>query len=180
MSSANAVKAKQFVVNRILDQAKLDDMPLSAVEIKMLGFAEASASRKDMEAAAVLERDYDDEEYEAKVADLLRRAYKRDKEGGEETAWDSALPNLVEEDMNLLVMLKRAGIEGSNPYSYLLDWRMLLGLMSFCIPASVGIIIAFTSIGARLIPNEILRLVLLMLLLVGPLLISKIGRKEKE
>ena len=45
----------------------------------MLGFAEASAGAKDMEAARAFERDFDDEEYEAKIAGLIRHAYERDK-----------------------------------------------------------------------------------------------------
>jgi hypothetical protein len=178
MRPGGATKAKEFFVNRILEQAKRDGVPLSEVEIRMLGFSEATASAEEMEAAAVFERDFNDEEYEAKVAKLLKRAHQRDKESGEEAAWDSALTELADEDMYLLVMIERAGILGSNPFSYLFDWRLILGLWPACIAVAAGIVIAFTPFGARLVPNELLRLPLLILLLVSPLLIAKVNGKK--
>ena len=179
MRSASVDKAKRFLVQRVLEQAKRDNVPFTEVEVRMLGFAEESASAKDMEAARVFERDYNDEEYESKVAELLRRAYKRDKESGEAAAWDQALAVLGEEDMYLLVMLKRAGIESANPLLDLLDWRLFLGILPACISAAIGIGIAFTSFGAKLIPNEILRLIVLLFMLVAPLLISKIRNRPR-
>ena len=143
----------------------------------MLGFAESSANPKEMEAAAVFEREYNDEEYEATVAELLRRAYTRDKEGDEVAAWDKALTDLAEEDGYILIMLKRAGIEAPNPFSSMLDWRLFLALLPACIAVTAGIVLAFTPFGAKLVPNEFLRLLLFLLLLVAPLLAGKIGRK---
>ncbi|HEY1897984.1 MAG TPA: hypothetical protein VGG62_17020, partial [Terracidiphilus sp.] len=72
MSTSAVVKAKRFLINRIVDQAKRADVPLTEVEIAMLGFAEASASQKDLEARTVFKRDYDDEKYESKITRLLR------------------------------------------------------------------------------------------------------------
>jgi hypothetical protein len=160
-----------------MEQTKRDGVSLSDVEIQMLGFTETTASAKEMEAAAVFERDFNDEEYEAKVAMLLKRAYQQDMKSGEETAWDSALTELADEDLYLLVMIERAGICGSNPFSYLFDWRFILGILPACIAVSAGIVIVFTPFGARLIPNELLRLALLILLLVSPFMIGKVGRK---
>ena len=177
MSTTTAVKAKKFLVNRILEQAQREDVPLSDIEIRMLGFAEDSANAKDMEAAAVFERDYNDEEYEAKVAELLGRAYKRDKEGGEEAGWNEALADLAGEDIYLLVMLKRAGIETSNPFSYLLDWRLISGLLPACIVVAAAAVLAFSPFGSKLVPNGFFRLLLILLLLVVPFAISKIGRR---
>lgn len=179
MNSASVNKAKKFLVGRVLDQAKRDNVPLTEVEIRMLGFAEGSASVQDMEAARAFERDFNDEEYESKVAELLRRCYKRDKESGEDAAWDNALADLDEEDMYLVVMLKRAGIESPNPLLTLLDWRLFLGILPACISAAIGIGIAFTSFGAKLIPNENLRLILLLVMLVAPLTISKVRDRTK-
>jgi hypothetical protein len=177
MGSTSIANAKKYLVNRVMEQAKQDGIPLSEIEIQMLGFAEATASAKDMEAAAVFERDFNDEEYEAKVAKLLKRAYQQDKESGVEAAWERALIELADEDMYLLVMIERAGIGGSNPFSYLFDWRLILGLWPACIAVTVGIVLAFTPFGTRLIPNELLRLALLLLLLVSPLLIGKRSHK---
>jgi len=177
MSTTSANKAKKFFVNRILEQAKRDGVSLSAVEIQMLSFAEATASAEEMETLAVFERDFSDEEYEAKVAKLLKRAYQQDKESGEEAAWENALIELADEDMYLLVMIAQAGIGGSNPLSYWFDWRFWLFLLPACIAVSAGIVIAFTPFGAKLIPSESLRLALLILLLVSPFMIGKVGRK---
>ena len=172
MSPTSLAKAKKFLVNRVLDQAKKDNIPLTEIEIRMLGFAEKSASAKDMEAAEAFERDYNDEEYESKVAQLLRRAYRSDKESGKEHAWDEALTDLGEEDMYLLVMINRAGIEGSNPFSHWLDWRFFLGLLPTLTPPAIGLVVAFTSFGAKLVRNENLRLLVLLLLLATPLLLG--------
>ena len=177
MRSASVAKAKKFLISRVLDQAKQDEVPLTEVEILMLGFAEPSPSAKDMEAAAVFEREYNDEEYEAKVAKLLRRTYKCDKERDEMAAWDEALTDLAEEDMYLLVMLERAGIRASNSSSDMLDWRFYLANLPICIAVTAGILLAFTPFGARLVPNNYLRLLLVLLILVAPLLIAKIGHK---
>ena len=177
MSSASVARAKKFLIDRTLAQAERDNVPMSPVEAKMLGFAEDSASASDMETGEEFERDYNDEEYEAKIAELLRRAYKRDEEGGEEAAWDEALTDLAEEDAYLLVMLRRAGIAASSPFSFLLDWRFVLGLLPACIAVAAGIVLAFTPFGARLVPNESLRLMLLLLLLAAPFLIGRLGRK---
>ena len=155
MRSASVAKAKKFLISRVLDQAKQDEVPLTEVEILMLGFAEPSPSAKDMEAAAVFEREYNDEM----------------------AAWDEALTDLAEEDMYLLVMLERAGIRASNSSSDMLDWRFYLANLPICIAVTAGILLAFTPFGARLVPNNYLRLLLVLLILVAPLLIDKIGHK---
>jgi hypothetical protein len=180
MGSASVTKAKKFLVNRVIEQAKQDGISLSEIEIQMLGFAEATASAKDMEAAAVFERDFNDEEYEAKIARLLKSAYQQDKESGKEEAWNSALAELADEDIYLFVMIERAGISGSSALSNWFDWRLILGLWPACIVVTVVIVLAFTHFGARLIPNELLRLALVILLLLAPLLIGKMSSKAIE
>ena len=51
MTAARAPSSKQFLIDRILNQAKLENIQLTEIEIRMLGFAEASAGAKGMEAA---------------------------------------------------------------------------------------------------------------------------------
>ena len=102
--------SRQFVIDRILDQAKLDGVQLTDIEIRMLGFTEATASATDLEAAKVFGRDFDDEEYEAKIASLIRRAYERDKQNGNLGTWNRALAQIAGRDLYLHVMLERAGI----------------------------------------------------------------------
>jgi hypothetical protein len=72
------------------------------------------------------------------------------------------------------VMINRAGIEGSNPFSHWLDWRFFLGLLPTLTPPAIGLVVAFTSFGAKLVRNENLRLLVLLLLLATPLLPSQV------
>jgi hypothetical protein len=180
MSSTSVTNAEKFFVDRILEQAKRDGSALSEVEIRMIRFSEATASTKDLEVAAVFERDFNDQEYEAKIAKLLKSAYQHDKESGEGAVWVSALDELADEDMYLFVMIEQAGICGSCSLSNWFDWRLILGLWPACIAVTVGIVLAFTPFGVRVIPNGLLRLALLIFLLVCPLLIGNVKSKIIE
>lgn len=83
MSTPAVVKAKRFLINRIIDQAKRANLPLTEVETRMLGFSSASANPAELEAAAVFDRDYDKEKYEAKISRLFHDVYEMDKSAGE-------------------------------------------------------------------------------------------------
>ena len=45
MSPTRALRSKQFLIDRILNQAKLENIQLTEIEIRMLGFAEALGRR---------------------------------------------------------------------------------------------------------------------------------------
>ena len=49
--------SKQFVIERILDEAKLEGVPLTDIETRMLEFTEASSRSKDLAAEEAFERD---------------------------------------------------------------------------------------------------------------------------
>jgi hypothetical protein len=176
MSSASLDQAKKFLIRRILDQAKQEDVPLSELEVRMLGFTEKS----ELERAARFEREVNDEQYETKIAGLMKRAYQRDKGRGESEAWDRALADLGEEDMYLLVMVKQAGIEDSTPFPFLTEWRFYWGLAPTLILVAAGIVLAFTPIGAKLVPNGFIRFALLLLFLMLPFVIGRNSRKKIE
>ena len=89
MSTPSVVKAKRFLVNRIVDQAKRANVPLTEVEACMLAFAPASASPAEYEAAADFERDFDKQKYEAKIAQLFRDVYAADKSLARAEIWNS-------------------------------------------------------------------------------------------
>jgi len=77
----------------------------------MLQFTETQPSLPDIyEVIAAFERDYDSDEYEAKVARLLKSA--RDRDGKQSAAgeqqWKDALDSLREEDHYILVMAGQA------------------------------------------------------------------------
>ncbi len=115
MTPTHAPSAKQFLIDRILNQAKLENVQLTEIEIRMLGFAEASAGATDTKAARAFERNFDDKEYEAKIAGLIRHAYERDKKAGEAETWDNALARIASRDIYLNVMIDDASIGNRRP-----------------------------------------------------------------
>jgi hypothetical protein len=179
MTPARTPSSKQFLIDRIVNQAKLESVPLADVEIRMLGFAEASAGAKAMEAAQAFERDFDDEEYEAKIARLIRHAYERDKKAGGIQTWDNALARIASRDMYLNVMVDRAGIGNAGPAALFTDWRFIVyGLLPCGLSLVAAVIVGLGPLGARLIRNDALRLVIAALLIASPFAIQPISRSK--
>ena len=101
-------EAKEFLVGRIVAEAEREGVPLSEVERKMLYFSETGWTLPDrMEANAEFDRDYDQDEYEAKIAGLIQSLLRRTEAENEEEcdAWAKAVEKLREEDHYLLVMI---------------------------------------------------------------------------
>ncbi len=93
-SIANAkqfLQAKQFLVDRIAEEAAREGAPLDEVETSMLAFSEADASARQMETAQTFEEQSNSEEYESRIARLARSAYDRDEAAGRKPEWDQAL-----------------------------------------------------------------------------------------
>ena len=171
--------SKQFVIDRILDQAKLDGVPLTDIETRMLGFTEATASATDLEAAKVFERDFDDEEYETKIARLIRRAYERDKKDDNLESWNRALARIAGGDLYLHVMLERAGIEQNTLSALFSDWRFLVyGLLPPALCVAGAIVIALSPFGARLIRSDTVRFLVALVLLAAPFALARISRRR--
>jgi hypothetical protein len=113
----DSVAAKEFLISRVVQQAGLERAMLSEVERKMLYFTEVHPSLPDIhEVNAEFERDYDADEYEAKIAGLLRNARNRDRNesAAKEQEWEEALDALKKEDHYLLVMVRQA-FSGASP-----------------------------------------------------------------
>ena len=107
----DSTTAKQFLISRVLDQAEVEHVPLSEVERKMLSFSEVHPSLPDIrEINAEFERSYDSNEYEAKVAGLVKAARRRDGQRSvpQEQQWRDALHALKNEDHYILVMAAAA------------------------------------------------------------------------
>ena len=107
----DSTAAKEFLISRVTEEAIVEQMNLSDVEKKMLYFTEVHPSLPDIyETNAEFERNYNSDEYEAKVASLLRNARDRDrsKSPGSEQAWQDALEALRKEDHYILVMVAQA------------------------------------------------------------------------
>ena len=106
--------AKQFLLDRINEQASKDGVTLSEVEKRMFLFSELS-SAPDWEANEKFEAELDDAEYERKIAKLLRRAYAHDRKTSEST-WREAMGALKREDFYGLVMVDQAKIPRPKDY----------------------------------------------------------------
>jgi hypothetical protein len=112
----DAIAAKQFLISKVLQEAELSNVQLSETERKMLYFTEAQPSLPDiLEVNADFERAYDADEYEDKIADLLKKARKRDIQISPSSAqkWEKAIDALRKQDHYILVMVAQAFGAGS-------------------------------------------------------------------
>ncbi len=173
--SVTAAEAKQFLVDRIAAEAEREGASLDAVEKEMLGLGEAEASAKATERPR--EGGYDAEEYESRIARLAEAVYDRDVEAGHKAQWDEALDELAAEDLYLFVMLERAGLVKTTSLLAMPDWRMMMGFIAPLISVALAIVVV-TPLGAKVIPNLILRLGIAVVLLLAPLALDKLhGRR---
>jgi hypothetical protein len=109
-STETIESAKHFLLNRLTEQASVDEIELSDVEKRMFLFSEVSPN-PDWEANEKFEAEYDDSEYEKKVAKLLHRAYSHDiKNPVAKGAWQERLKVLAKQDFYGLVMIDQAKI----------------------------------------------------------------------
>ena len=103
--------AKQYLISRVVEEAEFEHVSLSDIEKKMLYFTEVEPSLPDIyEVNAKFEQNYDSDEYEAKVSQLLQKARDRDRHElpGREEQWKEALVALWKEDHYILVMTDQA------------------------------------------------------------------------
>jgi len=110
---ADAREAKEFLAARIVAEAKSEGVPLSEVECKMLYFSETGWTLPGIaEVSDQFDRDCNREEYEKKIATLIRNARKRARKEDklESEAWSDAIRILRKEDHYLLVMDGQAGV----------------------------------------------------------------------
>jgi hypothetical protein len=103
---ATIKEAKDFLAKRIATEAEHAGVPLSEVERKMLYFSETDWTLPDIrDVSAAFDRDYDENEYERKIAGLVRKIERNNSENPDkQEAWDEALLKLSEEDHYLTVL----------------------------------------------------------------------------
>jgi len=100
-------EAKDFLAERIATEAENEGVELSEVERKMLYFSETDWTLPDIrKVSAAFDRDYDENEYEQKIAGLVRKIEARNhsENPNEQEAWDEALLKLCEGDHYLTVL----------------------------------------------------------------------------
>jgi len=143
-------QAKEYLVDRIVAEAHREQVPLSEVERKMLYFTETGWTLPNiLEVNAEFERDYDNDEYEGKIAGLVRQIDMRNEiSGGDDQAkWDDAIVKLAEGDHYLLVLV---GLGRSSPARQFSKW----------LPAG-----SFYGTGKMRPPGDFLRLIVVALAL---------------
>jgi hypothetical protein len=114
-SFRSAREAKEYLIGRILAQAKQDGVTLSEIERKMLYFSETGWTLPGMlEINAEFDRDYNEVEYEDKIEQLIRNLRASQDEAAERE-WLSAVTILTSEDHYLLVLIDAAGQKTPTP-----------------------------------------------------------------
>jgi hypothetical protein len=104
-------QAKRFFVEEVTTQAATEDVPLSDAEQRMLSFSESDP--EFVVSPGLVEKpqaEISDDAYEAKIAGLIERAWKRDVESDSNarTVYHEAFTVLSQGDHYLLVMIDRA------------------------------------------------------------------------
>jgi hypothetical protein len=106
-------EAKDFLISKIVAEAQCENIPLSEVERKMLYFTESGWTLPDiMKVNEDFDREYDQDDYEHKIAKLVAKADKRIRKGSREDydKWWAAIRFLQQEDHYILVMIRLAGL----------------------------------------------------------------------
>lgn len=103
--------AKRFFVDRIVAEAAAQLKPLSDSERQMLSFSESDPEFVvDPALVKKLAAEISDEEYERKIAGLLKRAYQRDlaRDSAVRDSYREAYAVLNQGDHYLLIMINQA------------------------------------------------------------------------
>jgi hypothetical protein len=106
-------EAKEFIISQIVEEAQQENIPLSEVELKMLYFTESGWTLPDiMKVNEAFDREYDQDEYEHKIAKLVTKADKHIRKGVRDNydKWWAAIHFLEREDHYILVMIRLAGL----------------------------------------------------------------------
>ena len=106
-------EAKEFLISEIVAEAGRESAPLSEVERKMLYFTESGWTLPDiMKVNEDFDREYDQDEYEHKIAKLVAKADKHIRNGSCEDydRWWAAIRFLKQEDHYISVMIGLAGL----------------------------------------------------------------------
>lgn len=110
---SSTLDALTFVAEQVVAEARREGVSLSEVEQAMLYFSEVEETPPGIiEANAAFERDYDQDEYEAKIVRLLKGAGRHARRESKQTRdrWSNALRTLRQGDHFLLVMIDAADV----------------------------------------------------------------------
>lgn len=100
--------AKTFFVNKVIEQAEREGVPLSKAQRYMLSWSETDPSFVvDMELSEQCEAEIPQPDYEKKVKGLIERMYKRDIETNKDlkATYKEAYKTLKQGDHFILIMI---------------------------------------------------------------------------
>lgn len=103
--------AKAFFVDKIVQQAEREGVPLSKAQRYMLSWSETDSSFVvDMELSAQCEAEIPQPDYEKKIQGLIERMYKRDIETNKDLkdTYKEAYRTLKQGDHFILIMISAA------------------------------------------------------------------------
>ncbi len=109
----DAREAKEFLISKIVTEAQRENVSLSETERKMLYFTESGWTLPDiMNVSEQFDSEYDQTDYEKKVARIIANAYKRIlKDSNDEyEKWWAAVRFLQQEDHYISVLIGLAGL----------------------------------------------------------------------
>jgi len=108
----DAREAKEFLISKIVAEAQRENAPLSETERKMLYFTESGWTLPDiMQVNEQFDREYDQNEYEKKIARMVANAYKGILHDPREyEKWRSAVRFLQREDHYISVLIGLADL----------------------------------------------------------------------
>jgi hypothetical protein len=132
-------EAKDYLANSIGEEAQRAGTPLTEVERKMLYFTETGWTLPDIkEVSAEFDRDYDQNDYERKIGELVRKIQVRLAAQGqqEQERWNAALEKLSHGDHYLLVLADAARAKGKGLRHNL---KMLIIALAFLTYAALDI-----------------------------------------
>ncbi len=106
-------EAKEFLITKIVAEAERENVPLSEIERKMLYFTESGWTLPDMATVSEnFDREYDQDEYEQKIAKLIAKTDKhlRKDSREEHDKWWEAIRSLEKQDHYISVMVTLADL----------------------------------------------------------------------
>ena len=165
--------AKEFLVSRIVEEARRRHARLSELERKMLFFSEGYPTLPDiMEVNEKFEAEYDSEKYEEKIRMLSKSAFQRDQKESPENIplWREAVKVLNKEDHYILVMLDvpRSGNEFAKGLPLVPTKWFIPTLIVGALAVAVGAAIRWAEQNIHFkIPGDIKLLAFIVVFVVG-------------
>ena len=158
--------AKQYLIDRIVAQADQDGIPLTDVERKVLYFSETGWTLPDMMTISrEFDETYDQNEYESKIGQIVRRIHERSHDNGDDGNWDEAVERLADEDHYLLVLIdSNSSIHGE------LSRREIVGFTLVGVALMVAFLLILSTFDLRGKNPPVLRVILESTILAAILL----------